>query len=316
MKADINHVTKDGATALFVAAQTGQGEIVEQLLEEKANINYANENGLTTLFIAADAGRGEIVEQLLKKKADINYATKNSATALYVAAQNGHIEVIKILLKSKEIKYEVSTQASVDILIATAKRKDREAAVKALFLMKGIINQKTLANFSPLHAAVFFGHFAAVEALLLKGASPNAVTENNISALEFAKAMGYTTIYDLLKKPIAEQKKSISRKRKLLLQNQFFLREEKEAKNDPDYMFLKTHLSQIEKTFNPEGTNKSEIALLKEIIDVYEGSKGELPINECLEIVVKNDKTYQTIAKNSDIFKEIRKTANEKKGLS
>jgi hypothetical protein len=28
------------------------------------------------------------------------------------------------------------------------------------------------------------------------------------------------------------------------------------------------------------------------------------------------DETYQTIAKNSDIFKDIIKTANEKKGLS
>ena len=215
---------------LYVIAENG-GEVktFKQLLKAKADVNLKKNDGATPLYIAAQEGQIEIVKLLLEAKAGINKARNDGTTPLYMAAQNGYVEAANILLDQKEIDCEASIRASVDILMDHAKTKDRNAALQALFHKKGV-NQKTLADFSPLHAAAFFGHFDIVKALLLKDANPNAVTKNNlsalefvetlflkgtnpnamtknnISALEFAEAMGHTSICDLLKKVIAEQK--------------------------------------------------------------------------------------------------------------
>ncbi|MBI5592021.1 MAG: ankyrin repeat domain-containing protein [Deltaproteobacteria bacterium] len=59
------------------------------------NISY----GLTALMIASQAGQMDIVKLLLDRGADVNEKTTTTGTtALYLASQNGHTEVVKLLL--------------------------------------------------------------------------------------------------------------------------------------------------------------------------------------------------------------------------
>lgn len=319
-KAEINQASNNGITALYLAAEHGHIETVKLLLKAKAAVNPAKNQGVTSLLVAVQNNRIEIVKQLLEAKAEVNIAF-GGFPPLHIAAQNGNVDLVNILLGQEGINCEASFEAIVNILIDIAKKKDREVSVEALLRKKGMrIDQKTRANLSPLHVAAFLGHFAVVEALLLKGAKPNAMTENNISALEFAEAMGNTSIAELLQKAIAKQKKSIPEDKKSLLHNQSFLREKKEAKNDTDYLLLKTRLSQMEKTIYLKPSTrlrkKSEMAFLKEVITIYDKANGKMSIEKCLDRAAENPemkRTHPSMAKNSDFIEVIREKIYKKK---
>jgi ankyrin repeat protein len=300
-KADVNLARIDGATSLIIASQSGSIEIVRVLCEAKADVNLTT-NGITPLCVAAAAGNIEIVDYLLQKQAgtDLHHLPANRITPLYMAAQEGHEAIVELLLDQKGVSCEKSIQASVDHLMLVAMMNGRKTQVEELFRKKGI-TKKTLENFSPLHAAVFFGHLETAKVLLSKGkANPNAETENNISAFEFAEAMGYTAIYELLKKEIiVSVKKNESQKQP------FFSEMKVEAKNDQDYLLLKARLTKME-------TNDSnqELVLLKQIVSVYENTQGKLPIKECLAKVIQDpemNRIYQTIAKNDDFIEVIKR---------
>lgn len=55
--------------------------------------------GSTPLYIAAQEGHSEVVEQLLSRSADIECVFRDGYTPLYIAAQNGRVEVVKTLLE-------------------------------------------------------------------------------------------------------------------------------------------------------------------------------------------------------------------------
>ena len=320
-KAGVNLADNDGATPLYIAVQKQHSEIVKLLLEAKAEANQGADADLIPLCTAAFNGNLEVVKQLLKAKAGINLAENDGATPLFIAVQRGHAEVTNILLDQKGIDCEASAKQSVRPLFvfANANNKNRKSIVEALFHKKGI-NKTHLANFTPLHAAAFYGRLEVVKALLLKGANPNAVTDNNISAFEFAEIMGHTSICDLIKKAIAEQKPVIPQEESLL-QKQSLLKEKKEAINDPDYLLLITSLNQMQGALKSD-TNlikQSEILLLQKVINTYEDAKGEIPIRACLTKVIEDvemNRIYQAMAKNSDIFEVIKEEVNKKKGLS
>lgn len=99
---DINAKTTDnGQTALMTAAtESGHTAIVRLLLENGAEINIKNNKGATALLVAACTGDNEMVNILLEKGADVNASTENGLTALLIAAQNGHTKVVELLEKA------------------------------------------------------------------------------------------------------------------------------------------------------------------------------------------------------------------------
>ena len=60
----------------------------------------ATTNGATCLFIAAQSGHVEIVEYLVSAGADVEKAFRTGATPLFVGAQNGHLKVVQALIKA------------------------------------------------------------------------------------------------------------------------------------------------------------------------------------------------------------------------
>ena len=97
--ADIDAKTTDnGQTALMTAASKREnGAIVTLLLENGAEVNMENDKGATALLVAACTGDSEIVKILLEKGADVNASTQDGLTALLVAGQNGHTAVVRLL---------------------------------------------------------------------------------------------------------------------------------------------------------------------------------------------------------------------------
>ena len=88
-----------GATALHLAADKGQKEVVEVLVLNGALLEVPDKRGYTPLHWAARNGHKEVVELLLWNGARINVGTREGDTALHLAVLNGKKEVVEVLLK-------------------------------------------------------------------------------------------------------------------------------------------------------------------------------------------------------------------------
>ncbi len=160
---DPNLVTKDGWTALMIAADQGDTKIVELLLEnEKTDPNLADKDGWTALMSAAGKGDTETLELLLKnEKTNPNLPDKYGWTALMIAAEKGHTETLELLLKKADIF------AHKDGLTALKVAKDNKNSE----VVKILQNQEQLQ--SKLATAVDSKNLTAVEDLINRGANPN-----------------------------------------------------------------------------------------------------------------------------------------------
>ncbi|KAK5661136.1 hypothetical protein OQA88_11026 [Cercophora sp. LCS_1] len=104
--ADINKrlkVDKVSRTALEIASETGNIEMLEMLLEHGAEVNTPAEyvRGATALQLAAIKGHIKIAEMLVDVGADVNApgAEINGRTALEGAAEHGRIDMLHWLLQ-------------------------------------------------------------------------------------------------------------------------------------------------------------------------------------------------------------------------
>lgn len=100
-KADVNLVSKEGCTALLIAAEAGVTPAVEQLLTYGCDPHMADADGCTPLYHAAFNGHAESAKLLLQHRADPNVITDPGAngdddfTPLHRACLHGHKEVVQ-----------------------------------------------------------------------------------------------------------------------------------------------------------------------------------------------------------------------------
>ena len=88
-------------TLLTYAAQQGNIEIVNALIEAGADVNERNHSRsiLTALHQAADSGQVEVVKALLEAGAYMGM-TAVGGTPLHLAARKGHTEIVKAMLEA------------------------------------------------------------------------------------------------------------------------------------------------------------------------------------------------------------------------
>ncbi len=95
------HFTQpDGTTALHLAVQANQEEIVATLLSKGADPNAANRYGITPLWLAATNGSAAVTRMLLKAGADATATLPHGETALMAAARTGVPETVRLLIEA------------------------------------------------------------------------------------------------------------------------------------------------------------------------------------------------------------------------
>ncbi len=150
-------------TALLVATQKGHTEIVGVLLANGANPNIKDGNGMTALMWAAYKGNTKLVEEILKNNCDINLENDRKQNALILAAEEGHVEIVKKLL-AKGAKIDIQDKAGKTALTSAAK----------------------------------MGRIEIVKELLDKGANPDITVGDSIDALTLAAYGEYLDVIHAL----------------------------------------------------------------------------------------------------------------------
>ena len=98
---NINMETKDGKTALMLAAAEGNRDAVMALIRHGANVNKKEKKyGFSALLYAVWRGDVDTVQALIESGADVNVKDIDEASALDIAIVREHAEVVKILKKA------------------------------------------------------------------------------------------------------------------------------------------------------------------------------------------------------------------------
>ena len=98
--ANPNPINKNSDTPLHLAVRLRYIKVVRALLDsDKTNPNATKEDGWTVLMEAANVGDCDIAEILIDKGANPNTAKGYGWTALMEAAYCGHTEIVELLLE-------------------------------------------------------------------------------------------------------------------------------------------------------------------------------------------------------------------------
>ena len=152
-----------GRTPLFLAAERGDLQAVQQLLND-SQIDGCDDCRWTPMMKAAQNGHAEIVKILLARGADVNARDKGGYSALIVAAGDNRAGVISLLVKHG---------ADLNLQDATM-------------------------GWSALIWAAKEGHDASVEALLEAGADREVTDFSGKTALDWALSEGHGSVVPLL----------------------------------------------------------------------------------------------------------------------
>lgn len=94
---DLDHLDAAGYAAIHHAALWDDGAAMELLVAKGAGPDSRSRNGVTALMIAAAKGRGKLVGRLLDLGVDPNVADRNGDTAMHFSARN-HPDLFDLLL--------------------------------------------------------------------------------------------------------------------------------------------------------------------------------------------------------------------------
>jgi hypothetical protein len=119
-------------------------------------------------------------------------------TILHVAIERGDLSLVKlIIVLVPDLLKEAAAERVRPLSYAAAEGK--EAMIDWLLdpsqlgvSHKGDVNERDERNKTPLHKAVFGGHFPAATKLVLKGADKNAVDDFGLTAADWARYRIYT----------------------------------------------------------------------------------------------------------------------------
>jgi ankyrin repeat protein len=95
-KADLNYVSNNG-TALMACVFKNEFELVDELISKKANLDLTDGNGMTALMLAVQFTNVEMVKKLVSAGANKALKCKQDKTAFEYAAFSGNEQIINIL---------------------------------------------------------------------------------------------------------------------------------------------------------------------------------------------------------------------------
>lgn len=167
-------------TLLHCAAESGEYELAELLIDKGVNVNAKSYYGDTPLHEALYNGHKDIAELLIDKGANVNVKDKSDGkTLLHLAVQSGRKDIVELL---------IAKGADVNAKVVYSRRVKRGAAP---FSDDG---------FTALHYASERNNIEIVELLIANGANVNAKDDEGRTPLYYAEQRRNTDVAELLRK--------------------------------------------------------------------------------------------------------------------
>ena len=101
----VDKKSKNGWSALHLAAYYGYSEILYELILKKADCNLLNGEGWTPLHLACYKGKIDSVKLLLNvTDIDVNINHEKFGTPLHIACQKSYVKIVSLLLLKADIE--------------------------------------------------------------------------------------------------------------------------------------------------------------------------------------------------------------------
>ena len=199
----------DTGLALINAANKGDSEVVEALLDSGADINARDEQNQTALHLAASRGHTPIVKLLLERGADVNAKNLFGQTPLLAPVYRGSLDTVRALLDAGADVDARSGFAGQTLLLAVS--SGRTKVMEALLEEGADVNAKgEVYHETALMLAAAAGNTATVKALLEKGADVKAASTNGRTAMMIAEALDHTEVVKLLQEAGAPRETALA----------------------------------------------------------------------------------------------------------
>jgi ankyrin repeat protein len=184
-------------TPLQLAAQRGDYDTVEKIVEGAEKGLVMHEMSQSPLCAAAMMGHADIVALLLREGHDPESKGANGATPLMLAASVGHLHVMDTLLQAGAAvdgrhKFAGSTA------LHFAAEMGQEKAVRKLCAAGADVEAEKNHGGRPLHTAADTNQPKVVAALLECGAERNSLLLDDTTPLYLAAQNGYTEVARVL----------------------------------------------------------------------------------------------------------------------
>lgn len=100
-KADFHIPNIDGETPLYLAVKNKHVETAKHLLTYLRYVGNSPDNQPPLLHLGVETGDRQLVEDLIKKRAIVNCTDFKKATPLHIATKNGNIPIVELLLDNR-----------------------------------------------------------------------------------------------------------------------------------------------------------------------------------------------------------------------
>lgn len=183
---NVRIANSDGYGLLYLAAKNQSAEALRiLLLQPGIDVNQVHgPHAETALHAAADAGDFDAVEVLVENGSDVNVEDDAGHTPLVNSLFAKSIECTRLLIKSGA-RMDVQINQGYTLL-HIAVMKDSPEAIEELLKNGAEIDKVNARGLSPLALAVCFGYNEPIKRLLENGADINAVSRHNMTLLHQA----------------------------------------------------------------------------------------------------------------------------------
>ena len=163
--ADVNAMTKNGASAIHYASNDGSVERISFLLDHGANLQCQSIVG-TPLHWAAGQQRCEAIRYLISRGADIN-ASGKSPPPIFLAAASQSDEAVSIFLNTEGIDISIARNKDLNLLHMCAEFGLSQSVQRILEFEEGraFAVMPTKDGNLPIHLASMSQHREVVEML-------------------------------------------------------------------------------------------------------------------------------------------------------
>ena len=151
--ADIDVPDKLQLSPLLLAIKYNHSDVVEYLLSECSYLDAVDLNSNNALHIAAQQGNCDIANLLLECGVDTNLQNKQCMTPWLLAVACGQYEMADLIESEIDI-LEVVSEKSLDTNLHLASRQGCIAAIRRLVQSGADVNQKNKRGEAPIHKAI------------------------------------------------------------------------------------------------------------------------------------------------------------------